>query len=328
VFTQQEGRLSSAYRAWAEACLAAGAMVVEKNVFALASAHRPRHRRYVHALMSWDGAHRFAWRSLASGLPAPADFLLLSNPLLIASDGQEAAAQESPVDDSGPRIRLLRAGRPDPVKWTDWEQRLAAAMAVARPGLTIDLTLVGVPGEFVLAASTLPRSVFVRPLPMLPPADLWAAFSQADAYVHHSRIGETFGNTLAEAQAAGCFCVAGLEPWWDTAPLEVLRPQTSWIGGPGRAVASAGRMVDLIRQHRRAPGPGVTDTPAAHLTRMLGLLDGSTSLEPLPSARRAGSHLSRTGRRLDGWAGSVRAPAREAARAVRWRLMGPRRGAA
>ncbi len=59
------------------------------------------------------------------------------------------------------RLRFLRAGRPDAVKWSDWEQRLAQAIARSRPGLSIELTLVGLPDECRLDTLSLPPNLSV-----------------------------------------------------------------------------------------------------------------------------------------------------------------------
>lgn len=322
-FTQQEGRLSRPYRAWADRCLAEGIVIVEKNVFALASPYRPSHPDYVHALMSVDGAHRFAWRSRAAGLRAPQRYLLLPNPYLLPhSDAPGRVSPDAPRRDV---IRLLRVGRPDPVKWSPWEQQLAAAMVQARPGLRIELRLVGAPQECLLPPGALPDGVRVRVEPPISPAELVEAYAGADAYVHASRIGETHGNTIVEAQAAGCFCIVGLDPAWDCAPLGLLDPAASWVGAPARVLADAGRVADALIEHRVRAGVMVAGTLQDHLGRLLGLVDGSTRLDDLPSTRGAGAYLRGVGTRLDGRRGAMRAPAIEAARAIKGRVVTGRR---
>ena len=317
VFTQQEGRLSARYRQWAEQCLAAGAVVVEKNVFALPSRHRPVDPGYLHALMSMDGAHRFAWRSAWAGAPPPASFLLLPNPLMVG-----VGVAPSPRVPAAGRIRLLRAGRMDPVKWTTWEQRLAREMASARPGLDVELTLIGVPPGARLDDASSPPNLTIATREAMPPEDLWRAYGQADAYVHHCLIGETYGNTLAEAQAAGCLPVAALAAEWDCAPMEFLDPDRSWVGSPRRGLAEAGAIADAIVA--RAADMGATPTPvldpAEYAARLMGVLDGSMAQRTLPTPREGLDYLRATGRRLGGTSGGVRAPVLEAARAGRARV--------
>lgn len=309
VFTQQEGRLSAQYADWAHACLAAGAVVVEKNVFALPSAHRPRHPRYVHGLLSTDGAHRFAWRSAAAGHPAPPTHVILPNPSLLGAPAPRVPGADGVV-------RLLRVGRDDIVKWSTWEQVLAVRMAQARPDVRVELDLVGVP-EACRLDGRLPANLVIRRHPMLDPDGLRHAYAAADGYVHHSRIGETFGNTLAEAQAAGCFCVAGLDPAWDCGPLEFLAAQRSWVGTPGAGLTAAGALVDAIQRDAGSFGP----TPIGldgYLDRLLALAEPDVAA--LPSTSAALAHLRRTGRRLGGRTGEVRAPAVEAVRAAKNRI--------
>ena len=318
VFSQQEGRLSPHYRDWAQGCLDAGALVVEKNVFALPSAHRPVHPRYVHALMSVDGAHRLAWRSGLAGCRPPAEYLLLPNPLLAS-----ASEMWEPRHRDSNRLRFLRAGRPDAVKWSDWEQRLAQAIARSRPGLSIELTLVGLPDECRLDTPSLPPNLSVTIRPMLSMEQLRQAYLESDVYVHFSRIGETFGNTIAEAQAAGCVCVVALDPAWDCAPLEFLAVGRSLAASPATLLRRVDELVDGIERAGRF-GPEVVPplmSVDAYLDRLLGLADGSTRRRTLPSRRAAGGYLASVGNRLAGRRGAVRAPSLEGARAVKNRVV-------
>lgn len=239
IFVQKSGRLGPGYEGYAQAWLDRGAWVFEKNVFALASPWRPIHERYVNIVMSEDGWQRFQFRSKAAGRPMPAVSMILGNPQLVPP----SSLMNRPTD----RLRFLRIGRPDPIKWSNFEQRYAAAVARVRPDTMIELVRVGCPPNLVNhATEDLPNlSIVDEPYR----SDISDAYGAAHVYLHHSRIGETFGNTVAEARAAGTPVVLGASLRWDCASVELLTDAASVYGSPA----------DLIRH------------PQASLTRALAL---------------------------------------------------------
>jgi hypothetical protein len=244
VFTQQEGVLSAGYARQATEWLSCGATVVEKNVFALPSPWRPRHPRYVMALMSLDGSHRLRLRSLLGGASRPRTWTHLTNPF---DPGTTLPSRR----DSDVDLHFLRVGRPDLRKWSPFEIAFVRRAAAAHPSLTFRLTLVGVPEEMTPVG--LPPNVDLVALPYLRRSQLYDYYARAHVYLHHSRIGETYGNTLAEAAMSGAQIVFGSEPHWDCAPVEFI-PPGSVVGTPRHLCRSA---PDLVRQLLQMPSPPV-----------------------------------------------------------------------
>jgi hypothetical protein len=224
VFVQTEGRLSPRYRGHADEWLDAGAVVVEKNIFSLPSRWRPVHPRYLMAVMSLDGLHRYGLRSSCAYLQPVERALLLPNPLL------PRLARATPwADDGVSPVVLLRLGRPDPRKWTTFEMRWARALSRRSPQRQFHLRLVGCPASVQGARfETSNLTISAEPYSTNPSA----LYADADVLVHHSRIGETFGNTLFEAAEAGLGIVCALAPRWDCGPLEYFEQSAARFATP------------------------------------------------------------------------------------------------
>lgn len=289
VFTQQEGPLSASYARSAAEWLSCGATVVEKNVFALPSRWRPRHPRYVMALMSQDGSHRLRLRSLLGGASRPGGWLHLKNP---CDPAAAAAARDGDVD-----LHFLRVGRPDIRKWTTFETAFVRSAAQAHPDLTFRLTLVGVPGE--LARPALPSNVDLVVLPYLRREALEPHYARAHVYLHHSRIGETFGNTLAEAALRGLRIVLGCDPQWDCAPLEFVPPGSA-VGRPGHLCRSAPDLVRRLVTAAPPVPPPIPDGPA-QLALLLALAgEPAGALLPEPRLRDSLRYVLGLGAQIHG----------------------------
>lgn len=234
VYLQQSGELSSNYKKLAGAWLSAGATVIEKNVFARASRHRPEHKNYHMALMSYDGAARYSLRSALVG-HRQSQYSILPNPLLHPNLG---AALGKAIKNDG-EIVLLRIGRPDPIKWRDFELDFAERLA-SDADLQVRLIRVGAPETLRRSSSR----VIVEDLDY--GSDLLGIYPRADIYLHYSAIGETFGNTIAEAIAADLPVILAQDLAWDSASVELLRPhidfaatKRSLLKNPKAAVQAA-----------------------------------------------------------------------------------------
>ena len=237
VFLQQEGTLSREYKTLATKALDKGVTIIEKNVFALASIHRPVHENYHMALMSEDGAFRYSLRSFFSLSKPQAKYLLVPNPNL-KFDLEE---NELTLNKMANVINLLRIGRPSMLKWSKFEIEFASKLARQIPSLKVNLHLVGAPEELYYPNSQKNLEIIFHKYN----SDISHFYSQSDLYIHHSRIGETFGNTIFEASSFGLPIICAYDPAWDCASVEYLsdsafqKTPSSLLKNPSSAIVSS-----------------------------------------------------------------------------------------
>jgi hypothetical protein len=285
-----------------------GATVIEKNVFALPSRWRPDHPRYLMAVLSHDGLDRYAWRSYCARLKPVQQALVLPNPVLI----DDIPAGRVWRDSHSGLVKLLRIGRPDPRKWTDFECRWSLELARRHPDRDFHLRLVGAPDAMSNTKLERQNLRVTREPYSEHPADVYAG---SDVLVHHSRIGETFGNTLYEAVDAGLGIVCSMSPHWDCAPAEYLRNTHARLAAPEAHLADPRLPVRGLLTGERPIRP----TAAEYIRAMTG--DGSSLLRlPVPSPSAARASLLKCARELQvGVFAAHLALAREGTRSVRHR---------
>lgn len=141
-----------------------------------------------------------------------------------------------------------RLGRPDPNKWPVW---LMGALASARRCLpNLKIVMMGAPPAQVEVARRLGLQGSVR---FLPPsaeqAQVDRYYAAIDVLAHGSRVGESFGSTLAEAAAAGRPVVVDSTPWADNAQVEVVEH-----GVTGLVAGRPGAFVQALLRLQREPG--------------------------------------------------------------------------
>lgn len=244
VFVQQEGGLSLEYLEWAEAVLTRGGRIVELNVFNLPSRFRPVHRNYVMAVYSREGELRYRLRSVGQRSAKRTRLVVLPNVVnRVSGDrGNRVNASE---------LRLLRVGRPNPGKWSLWEIEFGARLAREHPTMQIVLTLVGAPPGLALHANhELPLNLEI--VKKAYHSDVSMLYAQHDVYCHYSTIGETYGNTFAEAQHAGLFVVAATDAHWDFAPREFLDPRVSLVATRRWILRNTDIVVEKIQVSRQS----------------------------------------------------------------------------
>lgn len=286
VWTQTVGHLGPTWAQWFSELHAAGAVTLETVVFAQPSRYRPHVATHRTLLLSEDGVYRFVARSLCAGIPVPDNLGILGYPLM------QPVRQDVRARTPARSLRLLRVGRPDKSKWSRFELDVTIAMARRHPEVELELTLVGAPYP---APRILPANVQVAMAPYTSnPAPF---YEDADVYIHHSRIGETFGNTIAEAWAAGNVVCCGLDPIWDSAPVELL-PEPHVLGTPGwvRREARRGRLLPaLLAQSTPWRGLTVSD----FVDHLHAEASAAPSL-PTPSPWETVRALSRQSRKVHG----------------------------
>jgi glycosyltransferase involved in cell wall biosynthesis len=285
----------------AEARAAGVRIVAETNIFGARDAGGEGlfdHHFFISAMCLW----RYA------GWPKrlPAGFFsrhsLLSNPLRRAdfrekiTASSRAAARKSFGIPEGAFV-LGRLGRPDRNKWPAWLPKAFAAFAARRPeavlllmqappGVREELRALGVEGQARFAEAS-PEWKRVR--------EFYAA---VDCLAHASRVGESFGYTLAEAQAFGIPVVVESTPWADNAQVELVSHGRDGLVA-GRPAAFNSALEALASDPRLARRLGAAGREAAwsrfeskKLAGELGeaylrLLAGR-AIEPQPFALRFG----------------------------------------
>lgn len=240
VYTQAGGTLGSAWSGWLLELEEFGVTLVEQNVFAQPSRFR-RSKTHRLCLLTADGVDRFVVRSRLAGIPPPSRVAILPNPLLhdipVGSNHQLLTGS----------LRFLRIGRPDMRKWTGFEILLVTTLAQRHPDVHFSLELMGHPTRGVVDVAE--PNITVRTTPYAP--NVLAALQACDVLLHHSRIGETYGNVLSEAARAGRLVCCALDPVWDCGPLDFLDPPHV-LGAPDALLRQA-REGDLLPLLRRRP---------------------------------------------------------------------------
>lgn len=315
VFVQEEGGLSKRFLEWVSGVLRSGTTVVELNVFNLPSKWRPRSDNYLMATCTYDGIIRYRLRSLGGGFHAQRRYLEMPN---VVSEVE----RYRPVPRADNHMRFIRIGRPSAIKWSAWEVEFCVAFAERFPGLDVQLTLVGAPPNLGIPPK-LPQNLTVATLPY--DRDIGRYFRQNDVYLHHSRIGETYGNTFAEAQMAGLFVVGAFDPRWDTAPLFFLNDARSLLGTPAWLLRHPGKLLEVLQHHRPVhQGSGVQRhdhmeiTPVDYLKRLQNVEHGDHLATP--NALQSFLQLAKECRRLHGVPTGIQAPMFEILRGLVLRI--------
>ena len=310
VYIQTEGRLSRSLKTTFDHLLAEDAKVIEKNTFALPSQFRPNHPNYLMCVMSKDGLYRYALRSRASRTAPVGRAAILPNARLTPAPYSGLTNQKS----TGTPITLLRVGRPDESKWSDWEISYAQALARKNPDRQFELILVGLPAT-ISVAQPLPTNLALRIEDYTPSP--WTYYEQADALIHYSRIGETYGNTVFEAAERGLRLVVALEPRWDCAPAEFLDRRVARIGTRRQLLNLASISDVLPRLSDSVVTSGHPQVPDSY-ARLLVSQSLFEQAIPIPSATESIRYVLRLGAELGaGHVGSARAAATEVGRAIR-----------
>jgi hypothetical protein len=219
ILIQEEGRLSRPDRLTIETLLDMGCYIGEKNVFALASRFRPSHPNYFLIFMSNDGLNRFVLREFLQYKKFKGRILILPNLHFYPQSPENHEKKDEILSMDSELIRIIRVGRPDWRKYTNFEVQFCKKIALQLPNARIELSRVGVPPE-IIKISDIPSNLIVKDLGYV--SDLSSLYSEADVYLQYSRIGETFGHTFFEAYDFGLAIIGCFDLHYDTAPIEYL----------------------------------------------------------------------------------------------------------
>ena len=227
VYIQAEGRLSSAFRDIIEQTLEKGCIVFEKNVFALHSKFRPNHKNYFMILMSHDGLYRFKIRESLHIKRYLGPILIVPNLQVKQLDYKRESSKANRNLYSYKEFRILRIGRPDIKKFSDFEIRFSQILTIKLPRMKIILTLVGAPALITRSIGSTPENLEIQLLPY--GANIVELYKNADLYLHYSKIGETFGHTFFEARKSGLASLGVFDLKWDCAPIEYLSQEMLFV---------------------------------------------------------------------------------------------------
>jgi glycosyltransferase involved in cell wall biosynthesis len=113
-----------------------------------------------------------------------------------------------------------RLGRSDIVKWSDFLIEACRPLIRARPDVKV-LIQTAPPSRINTLRSKFPNNLIVLP-ESASPRDLALFFATIDVYAHTSKIGESFGVSIAEAMAFGKAVVVNSTPGVDNAQIELV----------------------------------------------------------------------------------------------------------
>ena len=166
-------------------------------------------------VMSHDGAFRYSIRGLLKANQQKSLLVVPNLPFMQDSLSKDVSNNSS---HHAAILRILRVGRPDLKKWSNIE---IAAFQNIFGNLNSDLaklTLVGAPDSIIEEAES--RRMNIECIPYSKEESQY--YNSHDFYFLFSRIGETFGNTIFEALAAGMTVIFVFDLAWDCAPIEYL----------------------------------------------------------------------------------------------------------
>ena len=227
IYIQVEGRLSGAFRDSIEPVLDKGCLVFEKNVFALHSKFRPNHKNYFMILMSHDGLYRFKIREFLHLKRYLGSILVVPNLQVKQLEYKREPSQTHNNLNLYKVFRILRVGRPDIKKFSDFEIKFAQELAIKLPRMKVILTLVGAPEVVSRSIGSAPENLEIQLRPY--GTDIAEQYKNADLYLQYSKIGETFGHTFFEARKSGLACLGVFDLKWDCAPIEYLSEEMFFV---------------------------------------------------------------------------------------------------
>ncbi len=116
---------------------------------------------------------------------------------------------------------ICRIGRPDIWKWSKFSIDMMIQLVKMIPNVKF-LIVGGDLDEVNLKIKKLGLERNFVNIGLVSESDLILAYYSIDILVHSSRIGESFGYTIAEAMVAGKPVVVNSTPWADNAQIEIL----------------------------------------------------------------------------------------------------------
>ena len=177
--------------------------------------------------MSHDGLYRFKIRELLHLKRYHGPILIVPNLQVKQLEYERESSQTHKNLNSYKVFRILRVGRPDINKFSDFEIKFAQELATKLPRMKVILTLVGAPDVITRSIGSAPENleILLRPYG----TDIAVQYKNADLYLQYSKIGETFGHTFFEARKSGLASLGVFDLKWDCAPIEYLSEEVFFV---------------------------------------------------------------------------------------------------
>lgn len=219
--------------------------IIETNVFGrLMDRHDHGHVSFRMFVSRASGCQAFGRPRISRQTPDISKHAILSNPLppYLPPCGSRRAEIRSDLGITDQDFLILRLGRPMG-KWTSWDCEAFAKARRRNPHLRlllmepppelVDKVRAGKWGPDILISKATSDFQYLSDL-----------YGSADAMLHASNFGESYGYTLAEAMQAGLPVVTLSTPWGDNAQVELVsHRQSGFICCSARGMAQA--LLDL-----------------------------------------------------------------------------------
>lgn len=169
---------------------------------------------------------------------------------------------------------IARVGRPDMWKWTEFSIDVMSHILNRMPSVKY-LIVGGIPDPIVSKIKKLKLEKSFLSIGTVLKRKLIAVYKSIDILAHSSKLGESFGYTIAEAMAAKKPVVVNSTPWVDNAQIELVdNGKTGLIANTPRTYADA--VICLLEDRREAGRMGLAGYEkvkkqynAEKITRML-----------------------------------------------------------
>lgn len=169
---------------------------------------------------------------------------------------------------------ICRVGRPDIAKWSSFLVDIMSYLVKKLPEVKV-LIVGGIPEQIKRKLEKLKLEKKFIDVGFVSEDKMVQIYYSIDILAHCSRIGESFGYTIAEAMAAGKPVVVNSSPWADNAQIELVdNGKTGFVANTPRTYADA--IVYLIENRKEAKKMGLVGLEKAkrqyearRITRML-----------------------------------------------------------
>ena len=201
--------------------------IVETNVFGLYDTSQVSKAIDIHLLVSKTTALKYMKKGGIMMNDFSRNCRVLYNPVdfgkfeinKLSEKEKKILKLEIGVPENAPII--CRVGRPDMAKWDKFSVEMMRFLIRKLPEIVF-LVVGGIPDPIKRKINKLKIDKKFFDLGVVSEKSLMNIYQIIDVYTHCSRMGESFGCTIAEAMAAGKPVVVNSTPWADNAQIELV----------------------------------------------------------------------------------------------------------